>query len=145
MTCPGLHCPGCSGGQSLAIVGSGVVALAIAYQTAQWVHERIWWIGGTAAACFAVATAVSMALEARSDRRGARYAAEHGILSRADVILPEPERRPVFEPAQERREIRPPTVINLNIYTADAEASAARIIRTALPGQAGAAITHQEE
>jgi hypothetical protein len=62
MSCPGLHCPGCSAGQSLGILAAAVIGLAAA-ETVEWVAERIWWIGGTLAACFALAIAASMALE----------------------------------------------------------------------------------
>lgn len=86
MICPGLHCPGCTGSQSAVIGGAGVVGLVLACETVQWVADRIWWIGGTVAACFAAAVAVSTALEARSERRGAAYAAAHGIMSRADAL-----------------------------------------------------------
>lgn len=89
MSCPGLHCPGCSEGQSLGIVGVVVIGPVVADKVCTWVAEHIWWIGGTLAISFAVATAVSMALEAWADHRGARFAAVHGILSRADVILPD--------------------------------------------------------
>ena len=92
MSCPGLHCPGCSEGQSLGIAAAAVVGLVLADQAVRWVAEYIWWIGGTLAVCFALSVAASMTLEAWADRRAARYAAAHGILSRADVILPEPLR-----------------------------------------------------
>ncbi len=140
MTCPGLHCPGCSGGQSLGILGGGIALLAIAGQTVQWAAERIWWIGGTLAASFAVAVAVSAALEAWSDRRAARYAAGHGIVSRADVL-----RLPRGVPATPvtsapRRELPAATHVHLHFDRAGT-AEAATIIRTALPRQAGDAIT----
>jgi hypothetical protein len=89
MNCAGLHCPGCSGGQSLGILGGAVIGLAVAAETVQWVAERIFWIGGTLAVCLALAVAAGMWLERWADIRGARFAAAHGILSRADVILPE--------------------------------------------------------
>lgn len=108
MTCFGLHCPGCSEGQSLGVFGGGIAVLILADRTVQFVAERIWWIGGTAAACFAVSVAVSMALEAWSDRRGARYAVAHGIMSRADVIAAGLEHQmPVGQPR--RRELPPVT------------------------------------
>ena len=98
---------GCSGGQSLGILAGVVVGLAVAAELVQWVADRIWWIGGTLAVCFARAVAASMALEAWADRRGARFTALHGIRSRADVILPEPVRAVVVEPAPARREFEP--------------------------------------
>ena len=102
MSCPGLHCPGCSEGQSLGIAAAAVGIAVIAGETVQWVAERIWWIGGTLAACFALSVAASMALEARAARREARFAVAHGILSRADVILPVPVRAVVAESVPER-------------------------------------------
>jgi hypothetical protein len=92
VSCPGLHCPGCTGGQSLGILAGVVVVAWIADETVLWVAERIWWIAGTLVLCFALATAASMWLEAWADRRGARFAAAHGIMSRADVALAEPVR-----------------------------------------------------
>jgi hypothetical protein len=98
VSCPGLHCPGCSEGQSLGILAAAVAAAVVADQAVQWVAERIWWIGGTLAVSFALAVAMSMALEALAARRAARFAARHGILSRADVILPGPVRAVAAEP-----------------------------------------------
>jgi hypothetical protein len=92
MACAGLHCPGCSSGQSLGILAAAVVGLAVADEVSAWVAGRIWWIGGTVVVSFALAVAVSMWLEAWADRRGARFGAAHGILSRADLILPDPVR-----------------------------------------------------
>jgi hypothetical protein len=89
MSCPGLHCPGCSDGQSLGVGVGAIVALVLADAAVPWVADRIWWIAGTVALCFALATAASMALERRSDRRAAAWGAEHGILSRADVLAAE--------------------------------------------------------
>jgi hypothetical protein len=98
VSCPGLHCPGCSEGQSLGILAGAVVVLAAAGQVVQWVAERIWWIGGTLAVCFALAVAAGMWLERLADRRGARFAAAHGILSRTDVMLAQPPpQRPAIE------------------------------------------------
>lgn len=148
MSCPGLHCPGCTGKQSLGVL-VGVVAVAyVADEVCIWVAERIWWIGGTVAVCFALATAASMWLEAWAERRGARFAAAHGILSRADVILP--EAAPVIttvipqvpwpeQPAIEHHYHGP----QFHFHGPDAEAQAARVIRSVLPGRAGDAITSE--
>jgi hypothetical protein len=138
--CAGLHCPGCSEGQSLGIFGSVAAGVLAADQTVQWVADRIWWIGGTLAASYAVAVAVTMWLERRADARGVRYAEQHGIASRADVEELTPA-GVAWLTSHEQPHALGATVIKLNIYTADAEASAARIIRTALPGQAGDEIT----
>jgi hypothetical protein len=135
VSCPGLHCPGCTGGQSLGILAGVVAAAWIADETVQWVAERIWWIGGTLAVCFALATAASMWLEAWADRRAARFAAAHGILSRADVILPEPTRAVVLEPVPvpERPAVTAPQ-ITVNIFGVPSTEQAA-IIRQALPSE----------
>jgi hypothetical protein len=131
VSCPGLHCPGCSEGQSLAILGGVVIGLVLADRMVQWVAERIWWIGGMLAVAVAVAVAASMALEAWNDRRGARFAARHGILSRADVIMPEPVRAVVVESAPARRELEP-RAIHLHFHgLPDTEQAA--VIRQALP------------
>jgi len=145
MNCVGLHCPGCSEGQSLGILGTVAVAVIVADQTVQWVADRIWWTVGTLAVSYAVAVAVSMWLERRADARGARYAVCRGIASRADVEELTPAGVAwLARHEQPRRELGSATVINLNIYTADAEESAARIIRQAIPGQAGDVITEGE-
>jgi len=138
MSCPGLHCPGCTGGQSLGIL-AGVVAVAwIADETVQWVAERIWWIGGTAAVCFALAVAASMWLEAWADRRGARFAAAHGILSRADLVAPEVSK--ALPLSSTPRSAIGPAEVHLHFYGVP-DADQATIIRQALSGQAGDAIT----
>jgi Na+(H+)/acetate symporter ActP len=135
MSCPGLHCPGCSGGQSLGILGGVVVGLAVADQVVPWVAERIAWIGGTAAVCFALAVAASMWLERFNDVRGARWGAEHGIYSRADAILLAPVRPVIIQPAPEPTALAGPQ-ITVNIFgTPSAEQAA--IIRRVLPKRAG--------
>jgi hypothetical protein len=85
MGCPGLHCPGCSEGQSLGVVALAVLGLVVADEMCTWVADRIFWIGGTVAACFILATAASMWLERLSDARCARFGERRGIASRADV------------------------------------------------------------
>lgn len=137
MTCPGLHCPGCSGRQSLAVLAAVVFGLVVADKAFAWVADRIWWIGGTLAVCFALAVAVSMWLEAWADRRGARFAAAHGILSRADMILPAPAAAAGLPRQQPRPGIEPPAAIHLHFHGLD-QAEQAAIIRSALPrGQRG--------
>jgi hypothetical protein len=90
MSCPGLHCPGCSEGQLLAIVGGVVAGLVVAYEAVRRVAERIWWIGFTARA-----SSWSPPLRAGGSN-GWPIAAMpdslpgHGILSRADRILHAP-------------------------------------------------------
>lgn len=142
MTCPGLHCPGCTEGQSLAIVGAAVGALVVVAEVVPCVAGHIWEIGLTVAACFALSVAVSMSLEAWADRRGARFAAAHGILSRADVILPEPTRAAVPVP-QVTATLTPPAIerhYHIHLGEADAPDAAGSLIRRALAGQAGDSI-----
>jgi hypothetical protein len=116
VTCPGLHCPGCSGRQSLGVLAALVAVVYIADQACTWVADRIWWIGSTLALCFALAVAASMWLEHWSDRRGAKFAARHGIVCRADVILPPPVVRAVVTgPVPERAALAPPA-ITVNIF-----------------------------
>lgn len=140
MSCPGLHCPGCSGGQSLGTLAGVAVGVYVAYDVVAVVAEYIWWIIGTLAVCFALAVAASMALEAWADRRGARFAALHGIRSRADVILPEPVRGVVVERVPERPAIAPAPQVVINIFGMPSSEQVA-IIRQVIPGQAGAAVT----
>lgn len=141
--CPGLHCPGCSEGQSLGILGAVAAGVIIADQTVQWVAERIWWIGGTLALSYAVAVAVAMWLESRADARGVRYAEERGIASRADVEGLTPAGVAWLARHEQPRAVLGVTIIN-NFYGADGEMTAARVIRQALPG-AGDAITSEGE
>jgi hypothetical protein len=107
MSCPGLHCPGCSGGQSLGVAGGVVLGLVLLAAAVPWVAARIWWIGGTAAACFALAVAAGMWLGRRNDRRAAEWGAARGIVSRADMILPPLARAVVTELGPARPAIRP--------------------------------------
>ena len=88
MSCPGLHCPGCSSGQSLAVLGGVAAGVAVACETVRWAAEHAWEIGGTLAACFALSVAACMWLERWAVVRGARFAERHGIYSRAGTITP---------------------------------------------------------
>jgi hypothetical protein len=127
MSCPGLHCPGCSGGQSAGIAAAVVVGLAVAAEAVQWVADRIWWIGGTAAVCYALAVAAGMRLEARARRREAAWGAARGIYSRADVILPYTPRAAAVPAEPARPAIAAPQVVNFNFFGADATRAAAII------------------
>jgi hypothetical protein len=108
-----------------------VAAAWVADQLCAWVAEHIWEIGAVVAVCFGLATAASMWLEAWADRRGARFAARHGIRSRADVILPEPVRAVLVERVPERPVLG---FRDLHIHLDGVPpAEAAAIIRHALP------------
>ena len=134
MSCPGLHCPGCSGGQTAGLAAATVVGLVVAAETVQWVAERIVWISATMAVCFILAVAVGMWLERLAYRRGARFAAAHGILSRADVILPYPARVAAMLATTPRLAIGEPQ-ITVNIFGVPSPEQAA-VIRQTLPGYA---------
>jgi hypothetical protein len=95
MTCPGLHCPGCTEGQSLAITSVVVVGLVLAAETVQAVAERVLWIGGTMAVCLALSVAASMWLEARADRQrpGMGSRPRHLLARRRDPVRARTVRR----------------------------------------------------
>jgi hypothetical protein len=132
MSCPGLHCPGCTGKQSLGVLAAAVVVAWIAAETVQWVAERIWWIGGTIAACFALAVAASMWLERLSDARCARFAERRGIASRADVDELTPAGVAWLLAREQQRPAAVPPVINFNFYAA-ASSEQDRVARTVIP------------
>lgn len=134
MSCPGLHCPGCSGGQTAGIAAAAVIGLVVAAETVQWVAERIVWISATMAVCFILAVAAGMWLERLADRRGAKFAAAHGILSRADMILPYPVRVTALSATTPRPAIEAPQ-ITVNIFGVPSPEQAA-VIRQALHGHA---------
>ena len=148
MSCPGLHCPGCSEGQSLGILALAVVGLWLLDQTVQVVAEHIWEIGATVAACFALAVAAGMWLEARTERLAAGFAERRGIASRADVdeltpagvayLLRREQDRAVLAATvipQVTEGTAPPAIVNnYHIHFGPADREAARIIRQALPG-----------
>ena len=140
MSCPGLHCPGCTGGQSLGVLAVVVGAVVVADQVSAWVAERIWWIGGTAFACLALAVAATMWLERLSDARCAGFAERRGIASRADVDQLTPAGVAYLLRREQERPAVGPAVVNFNFYAA-ASPEQAGVIRTVIPGQAGDAIT----
>jgi hypothetical protein len=110
MSCPGLHCPGCSSGQSAAIGVVGVVGLVVAYEAVVSVAEHIWEIGGTIVVCFALSIAISMWMERWAVVRGTRFAVARGVASQADVAALNPagvawlERERVRELEQAQRD-----------------------------------------
>ena len=78
--------PCCSNPRSLGTLAAVGAVVYVADQLSAWVAVRIWWIAGTVVLCVALAVVISMMLEGWADRRGARFAERHGILSRADVL-----------------------------------------------------------
>ena len=140
MSCPGLHCPGCSDGQTLGLAGGLVLGLVVLDRAVPWVAARVWWIGGTLAVCFALAVAAGTWLERWNDRKAAAWGAARGILSRADVVsVPAVKNVPPggtsLTPGPGRRALPVPQVVNINFFgVPDAEQAA--IIRQALPAHA---------
>ena len=145
MSCPGLHCPGCSEGGSLAVLAVGVIGLAVAYEAVGWVAERIWWIGGTLAVCFALSVAVSMWMERWAVVRSVRFAARHGIASQADVDALNPAGVAWLQRNEPAAQITGPVaaaippaaqlVFNVYNFGGDADQIAARLM--GLPGEMG--------
>lgn len=87
MSCPGLHCPGCSGGQSLGILAAGVVGLVLADEACVWVADRIWWIGGTLAVLVGLSAAAAITLGRWADRRDERRAVAWRALKAAEASV----------------------------------------------------------
>jgi hypothetical protein len=125
MSCPGLHCPGCSGGQTLGIAAVAVAGLAVAYETVAVVAENIIPIAAVVAACLVLSVAASMWLERLSDRRGVAWGRARGIYSRADYIAP--PRAAAGLPLRQ-----PPPIVNVFNFYGDGTAPAAAIIRRAI-------------
>jgi hypothetical protein len=124
--CPGLHCDGCGHGSGInAWIVAGGIVVAAAVEVLEWVAGHVWdLLAGTAVICI-LAAVVVVVLFRLGARRDQRHAAAHSLLIDRDPGA--------ALPAAARREI--PPVINLNIFTADAEASAAAIIRNASEGE----------
>lgn len=125
MSCSGLHCAGCGAGASVVPVAlAGLLGLT-------WVAGHLIEVAAVSAACGVLSVAAVVWLMRWQDRRQAAFAARGPLLiTRADAApLP---------PARQRAEL--PPVINNYFYVAD-PAMAARVIRTAIPGTAGDAIT----
>lgn len=135
MKCPGLHCPGCrdGGGKVIVIVG-GIAAGMLA---AEWVAAHAWEVLAVTAACGALAVAAVVALMRWADRRDARHAAEHPFLVARDAAA----LTATVTPQVTQETTRPAIVNNYYIRIDPASREAARIIRTAIPGQSGDAIT----
>jgi hypothetical protein len=136
MTCPGLHCPGCSscsGGGWLVRLAALVFAVI---EIAEFIAARIWWILGGTAVAIAVPVYIVWRLTRWQQHREAVHAVQRPFVTEREA--------PAAVPSAARRELGSATVINVNIFTADAEESAARIIRQALPGHAGDETAEEE-
>jgi hypothetical protein len=124
VSCSGIHCAGCGGGGALPVVA------LLALEGFTWVAAHVIEVAAVSLTCAVLAAAVVVRLMAWQDRRQAAFAARGPLLvTRADAApLPPPVRREL------------PQVVNNYFYVADA-AMGARVIRPAIPGTAGDAIT----
>jgi hypothetical protein len=126
MGCPGLHCSACSAGIAVPVVPfAAVFGLA-------WVGAHLIEVAAVSAACGILAVAAVIPLMRWAERRDARrlplwIAREAPAAVTATVIPQVPS--PV-QPAIEHHHHGPV----FNFYGPDGEATAARIIRQALPG-----------
>jgi hypothetical protein len=133
MACSGLHCAGCGGGSA-----APVVAFA-AFLGVDWVAAHLAEVIVTSAACGALAVAAVVALMRWADRRAARHAAAGPLMVTREVSAPMVNATVI--PQVRRVEERPAIVNHYHIHFDPADREAARIVRTALPGTAGDAIT----
>jgi len=127
-----------SGSGTFEVTGGGgrVVLIAVAalaaVSAAEWVLSRLLWLLAVTAVAVTVAVAVVWWLIRRQQRREAVHAAMRTfVTARVQAV-------PLSSAA--RRELPAVTHLHLHFDRADTD-EAARIIRTALPGQAGDAIT----
>jgi hypothetical protein len=127
-------------GPLAAAAGIAVVVIG----ALEWLLARIWWLIGGTAVLAAAAIAAYIALARWTDRREARFADRRRteLAAQAAAELPHRPRPAAVEAAPQ-----PPAIVNhyhgpqITIYGRDGEEAAARIIRQALPGTAGEAIT----
>jgi hypothetical protein len=96
-----------------------------------WVAGHLIEVAAASAACGVLSVAAVVWLMRWQDRRQAAFAA------RGPLLITRPDAAPL-PPARQRAEL--PPVVNNYFYVAD-PAMAARVIRTAIPGTAGDAIT----
>ncbi|HLK73845.1 MAG TPA: hypothetical protein VKU77_09390 [Streptosporangiaceae bacterium] len=125
-----------SGSGTFEVTGGGahLVLLAVAalavVSAAEWVLSRLLWLLGATAVVFAVAVTAVWWLIRRQQRREAAHAAMRTFVTARVQAVP--------LSSASRREL--PAATHVHLHFGD-DAEAARIIRTALPGQAGDAIT----
>ena len=136
MGCSGLHCAGCAGGVTVP-----VVPLAAVFGVA-WIAGHMIEVIAVCGASGALAVLIVVALVRWGERQDARHAqlwaARKAALAPAPVTATMlPQAATGARPALEQH-------VHYHVHLGAAEREAARIIRTALPGQAGAAITEGE-
>ena len=129
--CPGLHCDGCGSGNS----GCGVAVLiigatAVAAEVVEWVAAHALELMVITAMCVALAVAAVAALFRWAGRRDARHAVDRPFLTEREVTA---------VASAPRRELAAPA-LHLHFHGLPADEQAA-IIRTAIAGQPGDAIT----
>jgi hypothetical protein len=140
MACSGLHCAGCAGGITVP-----VVPLAAVFGLA-WVAEHLIEVAAVCGACGALSVLVVVALMRWGERQDARHAqiwaARKAALEPPSVtatVIPQ-----VRWPDQPVIEYHHHGAV-FNFYGPDGETQAARVIRAALPGQAGDRIITEEQ
>lgn len=138
MTCNGLHCAGCAGGAAVPVVPIA------AFLGADWVAQHLIEVAAVSAGCGAVSVAAVAALMRWCEHREARHAATRSIWAARPEAAPGPT-APAAVPASAHRELAGGMTIINNFYGADGEQVAARVIRQAIPGKAGDAVTREEE
>ena len=134
MSHPGAHCAGCTG-------VSAVPAAAFAvFCGLTWIAEHLAEVIAVSAACYVLSVAAVVALSRVTARReaafGARLAAAHQRGTLTATVIPQVTQEATARPAIEQH-------FHVHHHYADSR-EPARVIRTALPGQAGAAITTEE-
>jgi hypothetical protein len=129
MSCSGIHCAGCGSGAAVPLVA------LLALEGGAWVAAHLAAVAAVSAACGVLAVAAVVRLMAWQDRRQAAFAA------RGPLLITRPDAAPL-PPARQHAAL-PPPVVNNYFYVAD-PAVAARVIRTAIPGPAGDAITERK-
>jgi hypothetical protein len=127
MSCSGLHCAGCAGGVTLP-----VVPLAAAFGLA-WLAEHIVEVAAVCATCGVLAVLIVVVLMRWADRRDARPVQ---LWHAREDIAP-----PVLTATVIPQAIAPAIVFN---FYGAASPEPAPVVRTALPGTAGDAITQEE-
>lgn len=136
MSCSGLHCAGCAGGAAVP-----VVPLAVVFSLA-WIAEHLVEVIVMCGVSGTLAVLVVVALMRWGERQDARraqiWAARKAAASRPSItatVIPQASRGTAL--AIENH-------VHYHYHGERASPEPARVIRTALPGQAGAAITTEE-
>jgi len=133
MACSGLHCGGCAGGMAVPVVP------LVAFLGLAWVAEHLIEVAVVSASCGVLAVAAVVALMRWADRRDARLAARGPLMVTREPSTP--ALTATVTPQVAQGTPAPAITNNYYIRIDPAGREAARIIRQAIPGQAGDAIT----